>query len=544
MRTKAVLALFLVSLAGMMFAEGKSIAKYPGVTVRSLVQGAPIHGANGLYFGPDGNLYIAAVFSNEIIKMDPNSGRILQIIGPERGVLSPDDLTFGPDGLLYFTAITYGEVRKIDPFDPNSIASTIATIYPGVNPITFHDDGRLFVALDFYGYAGLYQVDPSGATPPSLVLGGPEIYNFNGFDFGPDGCLYGPIAFTGLIRVCVDNPSPAVEPLNMTIAPSAVKFDSEGRLYTNDGGRVLRFDNGDWLNGEELATVPFEIDNLAIDSRGQVYVSSFTEGCIAKILPKGNYILLSPGGMVLPNGVAVLPRDGSESVYVGDVWKLREFDGRTGKQLSEAFSLGFFVPGGGLIPSGALATDGNNLIIASSIVGAVQEWDPIDHQVLDSKTNMNLPAAAIRFKGDLVAGELMTGKVVRWNSTSEQWDFLAQLYEPAGMATDGSDLWVADHSLGMVFKILPDGTPFPVASGLSGPTGLAYYPPDGSLLVIEAGAGRLSRIDPEGSVTILAEGLQLAYAPGFVNGVAVGQSGAIYVAGIGTNVLYRIEIHR
>jgi sugar lactone lactonase YvrE len=538
---KTIVVLFAVTLTASMFASNKSISKYPGVTVRTLVQGASIHGANGIYFGPDGNLYIAAALTSEIYKMDPQNGKILQIFGPERGVLSPDDLTFGPDGWLYFTAITYGEVRKINPFDPNSTAITIGTIFPGVNPITFHDDGRLFTALDFYGYAGLYQVDPSGATDPSLILGGAEIYNLNAFDFGPDGCIYGPLFGAGLVRVCVDDTLPAVEPLNMQIAAGAVKFDSQGRLYTSDGGRVLRFNYGDWLNGTELANVPFMIDNLAVDSNNRVYLSGFAEGCIVKLLPGGNYVTLSPGGMVLPNGVAVLPQDGGDSIYVGDFWKLREFDGRTGKQLSEAFSLGFFMPGG-LIPSGFIAPDSNNLIIASSMVGSVQEWDPINMQVLNSIANMNMPTAAIRYEGDLIAGELMTGRLVRWNAGASTWDTVAQLYEPSGMATDGTNLWVADHTLGMVYRI--DETPIPVANrSLSGPTGLTYYPPDDSLLVIEADAGRLSKIEQDGSVITLAEGLQLAYSPGFVNGVAVGQSGAIYVTGIVSDVLYRIEIH-
>ena len=212
--------------------------------------------------------------------------------------------------------------------------------------------------------------------------------------------------------------------------------------------------------------------------------------------------------MVLPNGVAVLPQDGGDSIYVGDFWKLREFDGRTGKQLSEAFSLGFFMPGG-LIPSGFIAPDSNNLIIASSMVGSVQEWDPINMQVLNSIANMNMPTAAIRYEGDLIAGELMTGRLVRWNAGASTWDTVAQLYEPSGMATDGTNLWVADHTLGMVYRI--DETPIPVANrSLSGPTGLTYYPPDDSLLVIEADAGRLSKIEQDGSVITLAEGLQLA----------------------------------
>ena len=77
------------------------IPKYHGVTVRVLVDGSPIRGSNGLYFGPDGNLYIASCWGHEIIKMDPDSGRILARIGQESGVFSPDDLAFGPDGCLY-----------------------------------------------------------------------------------------------------------------------------------------------------------------------------------------------------------------------------------------------------------------------------------------------------------------------------------------------------------------------------------------------------------------------------------------------------------
>jgi glucose/arabinose dehydrogenase len=71
---------------------------------------------------------------------------------------------------------------------------------------------------------------------------------------------------------------------------------------------------------------------------------------------------------------------------------------------------------------------------------------------------------------------------------------------------------------------------------------------DGSLLVVEAGAGRLSRIDlATGEVSVVTEGLELG-APAIpgapptyqFNGVTVGPSGAIYVTGDATNVLYRI----
>jgi len=90
--------------------------------------------------------------------------------------------------------------------------------------------------------------------------------------------------------------------------------------------------------------------------------------------------------------------------------------------------------------------------------------------------------------------------------------------------------------------------PVPVATDLSFPEGLAVAL-DGSLLVVEAGAGRLSRIDTAtGQVSTVAEGLELG-APGVegmpptwvFNGVAVGPSGMIYITGEIANVLYCLE---
>jgi DNA-binding beta-propeller fold protein YncE len=305
---------------------------------------------------------------------------------------------------------------------------------------------------------------------------------------------------------------------------------------------------------EVLATLPFSMDNLAVDSRNQVYVSSDADGYIAKILPKGNYILLNPGGMIFPSGVAVQQRpDGGESVYVGDMWSLREFDGRTGKSRG--------VASGGIISAGltsfplSVSPDGNNLIVAAPFNYKVQIYDPVNHQVLEDYSNPIypsvpfLPVNAIRFQGDIWATDAATGLVVR--RISGIWTPIFPATAPVGLATNGNNLWVADYALGMVFRI---GSAAPVASGLNGPEGLAYYPPDGSLLVIESGAGRLSKINPTtGAKTILAEGLELgihwlppglvAASDAMIDGVAVGPSGAIYVTGNKANVLYRIEIH-
>lgn len=125
-----------------------------------LATGAVLPGTNGVMFGPDGNLWVASALGSYLFALDPESGQMAGALGPELGVVTPDDLTFGPDGSLYWTAIISGEVGRRAP------DGTVTTqmVAPGANSIMFSDDGRLFVALDFYG-DGLYELDPDLVEP-------------------------------------------------------------------------------------------------------------------------------------------------------------------------------------------------------------------------------------------------------------------------------------------------------------------------------------------------------------------------------------------
>ena len=122
---------------------------------------------------------------------------------------------------------------------------------------------------------------------------------------------------------------------------------------------------------------------------------------------------------------------------------------------------------------------------------------------------------------------------------------------PTGLAATDDDLWVGDWATGMVLQIVADGQllpdPLPVATDLAFPEGLAVAP-NGNLLVVETGAGRLVSIYLEtGEVSTVAEGFEWglvgsgAPPPYIFSGIAVGASGAIYVTGDVANVLYRIE---
>jgi len=507
-----------------------------------LVQGAPIHGANGIMFDGNDQLYIASVVGREIVVMDPKSGRILERLGTDVGVEGPDDLAFGPDGSLYWTSLLTGEVGRLSP--DGTVTTQFVAV--GVNPITFNDDGRLFVALDFLG-DGLYELDPDLEDLPQFIATG--LGFLNGMDFGTDGLLYGPIWTQGrVVSIDVD----AVPFEMVTVAdgfgtPAAAKFDSQGDLYVADQmwGEVSRVDLETW-NKEVIATGLSGLDNLAFDSHDRLYVSHAGDGSIYQILPSGKTRTVSKGDMIAPGGVAVIPHPHpGESVFVADLFTLREFNGRTGKPISvERHDL--TVPGDITSPM-TVSADGDNLILSSWFANEVQVWNPETGTVVEDYPGFAVPLNAIGFQGDIVVAELMTGSVVR---ASDNFTIASEFFVPAGLTATEDDLWVSDWASGVVWQIVTNGSPSktPVAMGLLGPEGLAVDL-DGSLLVVESRAGRLSRIDlATGAVSSVVEGLELGAegVPGYpptwgFNGVAVGSTGYIYVTGDVADVLYRFK---
>src|SRR6266540_1650605 len=108
-----------------------------------LARGAALHGANGVMFDRHDRLHIASVAGREIVVMDPQTGAILDRLGPAQGVEGPDDLTFGPDGALYWTSFFTGVVGRRAP---DGTVGTVAQLPPGVGAITFSDDGQVRLA--------------------------------------------------------------------------------------------------------------------------------------------------------------------------------------------------------------------------------------------------------------------------------------------------------------------------------------------------------------------------------------------------------------
>ena len=520
--------------------------------MKVFARGAAIHGANGLAVDASGRLLVASVFGGELVALDSRTGQVLDRLGHETGVDGPDDVAVGPDGSIYWTDIILGEVGRLAP----NGQVTKQFVAPGMNPIAFTEDGRLFVGQAFFG-DGLYELDPGLAQPPRVVITDshvpPFLSQLNGFDFGPDGMLYAPQPFLGKI-VRIDPESGAMEVVTDAFAtrpPTSVEFDSRGALYASlIDGEIVRVDpnTGEFEPFTRIREAV--LDNMAFDARDRLFVSDSDDGAVYAVAPGGGVRTLSPGGLILPGGVAVMEdASGRESVFVADVWSLAQLDERSGALVdvdrqSRA--------GGGIVESWSVAPDGGNVILTSWMSNAVQIWDPLAGVPVEVFMDFAVPLNALRFQGDLVVAELGTGTVARKDETGTKSVIAGGLFVPTGLAATDDDLWVADWATGIVWRIVADGAVLPtpqfIAGGLSFPEGMAVDR-DGSLLVVESGAGRLSRIDPStGQVTTVADGLEVAVqgsagAPPTwaLSSVAVGRKGTIFVTGDLANVVYRLQ---
>ncbi len=504
-------------------------------------------GTFGLTVGPDGLLYVPT--GGGIVIVHPDTGQLLGMLGPQQGVMPPEDVHFGPDGSMYFAVMFTGDVGRRAPDG----AVTTQNLGPGVNPIAFSPTGRMFVSEPWFTDT-LYEVDPELQATPRVVVQG--LGGLKGLDWGADGRLYGALMFTGkIVRIDVD--TAAVETVASGLpAPFTAKFGPDGMLYVVERAAfaILRVDPGTGA-ASTYAELPFGPDNIAFSPQGRLFVSSYSDGVVAEVRSGGELRILVPGGLTVPGGLAVVPRaDGGESVFAASLFALREYDGATGALRSVERS--HFVPG---TFAGAVAVGraGSDLVTVQFFPsGKVQRWNPDTREVLFESTALPTPQNAIGLDGDLVVVDLGTGpgeaRVVRLHG--DEVTVLADasdgLVVPLGLAADNGDLFVGDWATGTIWKLASGGQPLAapaaVATGLEGPEGMALDGA-GGLLVLEDAAGRLSRVDlVTGTVRPVAGGLQPGFAGfgvlppfGFLNGVAVGPSGAIYVTG--ASEIRRIE---
>ncbi len=178
------------------------------------------------------------------------------------------------------------------------------------------------------------------------------------------------------------------------------------------------------------------LDNMVFDTDGSLYMTNNDEGWVAEILPSGQARFISRGGMIAPQGLAVLtgPKN-KDAVYEADLYRLRQFNGTSGQQ--ENSYKGFLIPAvpevglaSLILPMNLSADEDDNLIISSWFSGAVQVWNP-QEGVIDDYPNLPVPIDAVRVNGDIVVSDLGLGGVVRASDNS----LIAPLFVASGFVS-------------------------------------------------------------------------------------------------------------
>ena len=358
---------------------------------------AETNSLNGIYVSPvDGNVYIASVGGDEITVHNTQNGKVLDRIGPERGVGGPDDLFIADDGTIYWTEILTGNVGMLKP-DGTFKKQFVG---PGVNPITMSADGRLFVGRLFFG-SGLYKLDPRFRGRPSAAGQLVERQRLR-FRTGRVPLRTGAVHRRGPQDRRERDPITSETVAGGFRAPTAVKFNSRGELHVGDlaEGQVVRLDpaTGD---REVLIDIEGTIDNIAFGADDRLYAAAGSDNQIVRY-DSGRVKVLRQPGLGAPGGVAV-SADGT--VWVAELFALRGI-AKNPRKFATSFYDRFDPPGAGFAGASTVAADGDNLILSSGFSGAVQVLDPATGAIEFDTRGLATPTNAIRHDGTLVAAQL------------------------------------------------------------------------------------------------------------------------------------------
>jgi sugar lactone lactonase YvrE len=534
------LALYATVAATVLFTSvGASAQTYE---VTRLVPGSAFHGVHGLGIDKTGRLFAGSVAGAALYEVDRNNGTAKIAIPAPEGMA--DDIAFAPDGTMAWTGFLTGDLYSRKGDGP---IKKLASGLPGINSLAYRKDGRLYATTVFLGDT-LYEIDVEGVKPPRMIM--EKMGGLNGFEFGPDDMLYGPLWFKGQVaKVDVDKPELTVVADGFKI-PAAVNFDSKGNLWVVDTalGQLVRVDPKTGAK-KMVAQLKPSLDNLAIDDKDRIFVSNMADNGIQEVDPEtgvANQVII--GKLALPGGIAVVSDGPKDTIYVADVFAYRTVDGTTG-EVSEPARM--HADGVTLeYPMSATAT-GDEVILSSWFTGTVQVIDRKTGKTREMMHDFKAPHDAIRLAdGSILVNELGSKSLIRASGEhgKDRNVLVGGLEGPVGLvAGSKGDVYVTEAFVGQVSKVESNGEKTVVAKDLKMPEGIALSG-DGKLIVAEVGAKRIVQIDPQnGNVTEIAGNLPIGLpaAPGGLptnipTGVGVGASGTIYFSSDIENAIYKV----
>jgi streptogramin lyase len=531
------LALCATVAATILVATGAYAQTYE---VTKLVPGSAFHGVHGLGIDSTGRLFAGSVAGAALYEVDRGNGTAKIAIPSPEGMA--DDIAFAPDGTMAWTGFLTGDLYSRKGDGP---LKKLASGLPGINSLAYRKDGRLYASTVFLGDT-LYEIDVEGVKPPRMIM--EKMGGLNGFEFGSDDMLYGPLWFKGQIaKIDVDKAELTVVADGFKV-PAAVNFDSKGNLWVVDTavGQLVKVDPKTGAK-KMVAQLKPSLDNLAIDDKDRIFVSNMADNGIQEVdAETGAAKQIIIGKLALPGGIGVVSDGDKDTIYVADVFAYRTVDGATG-EVSEPARM--HAAGGTLEYPMSATAKGDDVILSSWFTGTVQVIDRKTGATREMMHGFKAPHDAVRLNdGSFMVNELGTKSMVRVTSDQVRTPVIGALEGPVGMVVaSNSSVYITEAFSGQVSKIETNGYKTVIAKDLKMPEGIALMP-DGKIVVAEVGAKRIIQIDPQnGSVTEIAGNLPigLAATPGGLptnipTGIGVGASGTIYFSSNIENAIYKV----
>jgi sugar lactone lactonase YvrE len=510
--------------------------------VTQLVPGSAFHGVHGLGIDNAGRMFAGSVAGAALYEVDRDNGTAKIAIPTPEGMA--DDIAFAPDGTMAWTGFLTGDLYARKGDGP---IKKLASGLPGINSLAYRRDGRLYATTVFLGDT-LYEIDVEGVKPPRVIM--EKMGGLNGFEFGPDDRLYGPLWFKGQVaKVDVDKAELTVVADGFK-TPAAVNFDSKGNLWVVDAalGQLVRVDPKTGAK-KMVAQLKPSLDNLAIDDKDRIYVSNMADNGIQEVdAETGAAKQVIIGKLALPGGIGVVSDGLKDTIYVADVFAYRTVDGATG-EVSEPARM--HAAGVTLEYPMSATAKGDDVILSSWFTGTVQVVDRKTGTTKEMMHDFKAPHDAIRLAdGSILVNEFGSKSLIRASGEhgKDRTVLIGGLEGPVGLVGGAKgDVYVTEALAGQVSKVGSNGEKTILAKDLKMPEGIALAP-DGKLIVAEVGAKRLVELDPQtGKVTEIAGNLPIGLvgAPGGLptnipTGVGVGATGTIYFSSDIENAIYKV----
>lgn len=533
----ALVALAATARAGVRVVDGH-------YRLTTVVKDSPFAGANGATIGGDGALYVVHTGDGTTTRIDLKTMAASEFVHPWAGVFISDDITSDGKGTFYATGTTplVGEVYRIDAA---GLKTVIARGLTAPNGIQFNKKtGRLFVTECFQANR-VFEIDPTGAREPRLIVKADVIPVPEGFDFDPDTQdLIIPDLGTG--RILRVNPeSGAIQPIaDKFTAPIALKVGPDKKAYFPElGGAVYRL-SLDGKTRDKLAQLPPGLDNLAITPDGRLFITSYWDATVYEVATDGSgkFKTLFPRGANTLFGLVV--KNGQ--LVVADAIMFRTV--HNGEYAPT--KLNAWASHGMPLTLGAIDGPGDQVLWPDAVNNAIAIGNLKDGTFKPVAGGLNRPVAVVmsRTEPKLYVAEYAAGQVTEVNLTSgAKKPLVTGLDGPVALAVLDDALYIAEARTARIRRApLSGGRSEVFLSSEVGKVGALAADGRGGLVAVDVIGRRLLRIDPRKlAISTIADGLPVSYgavgsgpAPiEFPTPLLVTAAGDIYLGTAGRGVI-------